>query len=847
MSVQERKKARAPAFPEGKPYEFYHYRDIDEAEARSRDIGFPLFCCHWDADGTAYIGGGGGTRGMGVRSAVVACRLVDGDAIDANLPFEALVSPDEVAAGTAEIPAQPFLQAVGEVTTDDDMVLSVASTPHNYLFPAPLTSGLTAAATARPGSLQSTPHGPPRAPAGAASPASASSSSGVGTGVNRPLFGSPTGLLSPPSAAVSSSSSSSSRSESDNGAADPAAAPLLAVSASVCTVIFESRGSGAVASSSLPPFKPQADPAAPAGPLSSPAPLPRLTSPLSRLSSPSGATAAGVGRKRPLKRFAFRTDFADRQGIQSCAVFSPDGRLLAAGGQDGVVRVFLLDDPDLLYTAVVPGPAVGGGAAAQLRTLAGQRGVVPGSVPQTPARPGAGVGPGRAPPTASRSNFSALVAFTPRVNPIVVSPYSTAAAPPLPFVSPLFLAAAKLAGPVKTLGWSPCGRALIATMEADDEAAVSFWRAPSAADVRARGVRIPVDYLDATGRVDHFAGAGAASSNSAAESKQQPSGERRAPAASVAAAYTGCDDLRPLAILTVEPELEIRGAVYWAPPQLAALTDPRTGKPLPAAAATTGALAGADVLLATVSHRRTQKHRQTGPGYLCRYFVPQSLYEQEPLPAELARAPPTGPKVPAPDAKFVAARARGVRLSAEVLIEKEDAPVQMVVSPNGQFVAVATTKSLHVFTGPAPTATRAAVLSAQGLDDDFCRSVAHLPPLSLASVKPRCFGLPCTGLSFDPSSRAVLSVSASRGIAILPIRPEPRRGCCGGGGGSGAGGDNRGCCGCLVDTLLCCPVWRCCVRSQIVLFAANLFLVVFLALLVQHFSVTLYDDAPYAI
>ena len=588
-----------------------------------------------------------------------------------------------------------------------------------------------------------------------------------------------------------------------------------------------------------------------------------------------------MGRKRPLKRFAFRSDFAARQGVQSCAVWSPDGRLLATGGQDGVVRVFLMDDEDLLYTAVVPtmtpgqnnsntssagalaspGSDAGNGegdgsnaAPVALKTLAGNARVVPGSVPQTPARHNNGgkLVPSNAAARAgfnnsngTRSNFSALVAFTPRLNPLAVSPYSPAPAPPLPFVSPLFLPAAIHATPVKTLHWSPCGRALLTTCERDPEDAVRFWRAPTVEEVRSTGARIPVDYLDGAGRADkfnaatgHSAAANKPKAGDAPESKSSgasafSSAAPAAASASLEAAFRGCDPetLLPIAVFTAEEGMELRSAVYWVPPA-APNADP-------AAAAAAAAKVKADVLLVLSNQRRTQKHRQNGPSYLSRYIVPHSLYDAPALPPQFAAGPPG--KTPAAAAAHAAAgaklpnggRARGIRLSSEMLISSDDNAISTVVSPNGQFIAVATLKSLYVLTGPAPAAARAAALASQGLDAEFRKSVAGLPPLSHVARMERCFfGLPCTGMAFDPSSRVLLAVSASRGIVMVPVRPEKAAGCCA-----------KGVASCVCDAVLCCPVWRCCVRSQFLLFAANLLLVVFLALLVQHFSVHLGEDA----
>jgi len=110
---------------EGDPFKFFHYGTLTEAEGISRDIGFPPFCCAWAPDGTILVGGGGGTKGTGVRSAMIACRLVDGDAAERGSMCEALVDPIELAHSKCALPIRPQLQAVGEVSTDDEIVFSI--------------------------------------------------------------------------------------------------------------------------------------------------------------------------------------------------------------------------------------------------------------------------------------------------------------------------------------------------------------------------------------------------------------------------------------------------------------------------------------------------------------------------------------------------------------------------------------------------------------------------------------------------------------------------------------------------------------------------------------------------
>ncbi len=869
MALQERKKkTRTPLFPEGKPFEFYHYRDIEEAESRSSDIGFPLFSCLWDSDGTVYLGGGGGSKGMGVRSAVVACRMIDGSAVDANLPFEALVPPAEVAAGTADIPSQPLMQAVGELSSCDEIVLSMTTTPYNYLFPAPLTSGLATRMGTTPLLTSGGGGGRHRS---LLPPPSAGTAAG-GSGVSRPLFTDP----SAPGAGAASANSVGAGTDAGAGEGSvPTGAPLMAIGAGVCTVIFETRGTGSVCASTLPPFKPKPTDdgddttttaaAAAAAPTRALSPF-LSSSPFAHLASP-GTALGGIGsshRKRPLKRFAFRTDFAPRQGIQTVNAFSPDGRLYAAGGQDGVVRVFLLDDPELLYTAVTPAaplvPLVAGAAGA-----AGGAGAAGASAPQTPAR-GSFAGPGSsgfgsgasgaaAAASARRSRLNALVAFTPRLGAAAAaSPTSSAAPPPLPFVSPLFLVVAKHAGPVKVLSFSPCGRALLTAADTDPEDAVRLWRVPSVSDLKARGARIPVDYVGPDGTVAPLApsgeglpAGGSNNSNTGHESKDAGNallgddddndadggydsngyarrGSRARAPSSADVAFTGAHDVLPLAVIVPPAGVEIRSCLYWTPPA------PEHGP--------SGLPAGTDCFLALLNMKRTRKHNKIGPGFLCRYIVPQSLYSEQPLPPGLAAAPAKG--APALPAEAQAQRAKGVRLSAQVKVEEDDLLGQIVLSPNRQLVGIAS-KNLHVYTGPCPAATRAAVFAAQGCDAATAAALDGLPPFAKVCSRKDCFGLPCTGLSFDPSSRALLSVSAARGVVTLPVAGGSSGfgGSVSGGGAVGEGSRRRqkgGCCGCIFDWLCCCPVWRCCFRSNAMLFVINIVVVLLLALVVQHFA-----------
>lgn len=150
------------------PYVFYYYQDIEQAESRSADIGFPIFCLHWSPDGTIFIGGGGGTKGTGVRSALVACRLVDSKAVQRRDHLQCLIDPEQLADVQFDLTEHLQIQAVGEIDTDDNVVTSILSSGPQmivcklYIYTYSICYLISFLQSAAPYLIQFTPNRPRR-------------------------------------------------------------------------------------------------------------------------------------------------------------------------------------------------------------------------------------------------------------------------------------------------------------------------------------------------------------------------------------------------------------------------------------------------------------------------------------------------------------------------------------------------------------------------------------------------------------------------------------------------------------------------------------------------------------
>jgi hypothetical protein len=203
---------------------------------------------------------------------------VDGEAARQGNMADSLIDPYDLAQGVCPIPRQPQLQAVGEVSTHDEIVCSLDQ-----------------------------------------------------------------------------------RHEGDD--------TVLACSVGPYTCIFRVHGFGSLAASPLPPCMPHgvidllATDAPPAAASTRPHATPFKSPLLSRLRVPGASLQqllnqlSAEGPRALSLQYRFRTDFAPQKGYQVACQITSDGAVLVAGGSDGVVRAFLLDDPDLAYTAVRAGAA----------------------------------------------------------------------------------------------------------------------------------------------------------------------------------------------------------------------------------------------------------------------------------------------------------------------------------------------------------------------------------------------------------------------------------------------------------------------------------------------------------
>ena len=104
------------------------------------------------------------------------------------------------------------------------------------------------------------------------------------------------------------------------------------------------------------------------------------------------------------------------------------------------------------------------------------------------------------------------------------------------------------------------------------------------------------------------------------------------------------------------------------------------------------------------------------------------------------------------------------RIGAAIPISPKHTVTQMAMSPNGHYLAIATNADLHIFTGPCPAEARNIQLQALGQP-----VITNAPPLSRVALREKCFEMPCTGISFDPSSRIAVGVCATRAVVFLPV------------------------------------------------------------------------------
>lgn len=628
-------KPKAPKFIEGKPYHFSLYSDINEAENRSADIGFPIFCCGWGKDGTIYIGGGGGARGTGVRSAVVACRLIDAVGIDHNSHAEALIDP--ILLPHTPLPAHPQLQIVGEVSTFNEIVFAMRE--HS--------------------------------------------------------FGDTTKLV-------------------------------CSVGGSV--VIFEASGVGCVASSPLPPFLSRQENSSHTPvytnqdtetssrvftvktPFKSP-----LLSQLSHTPLKSVLSSFTAHGRKTLKTvMRFKTDFHAEDSFQAVSSLTHDGKILVSGGQDGLIRAFLLDDPDLEYTAV---------SATTLNADGGMN---------TPAKGS------------------------------VIFP---------PYVSPKCLVVGRFDEGVLSLTINR-DSTLVASVGEGCIDHLCVWALPSVEELAQYGVRIPNDYVDNAGYCNTTPGG--------PKNKRGETPIPMDPNSSYAISHTNSDRLKPVLVIESVKNCQFKQLQFWTPP----IIDPRT---LPKSSLgifedDVGYDPSLDVSrevqrINDLPERRPPHHTLLGlwnenrkGSSLCEWEVSSgtSYTQQLNSPYTIRFNNKT---------KTVSGDKSGnttVRLVHDKIISPTEAAAQLCISPNGHYIGIST-ENLYVFTGPDHPYVRNLHLRAQKLPCPA--SLAALPPLTLVCERKKCFELACTGLSFDPCSRLLVAVSASRFVPFLPIKHDVKPSC----------------------------------------------------------------------
>lgn len=662
----ENKKSRTLRFTPGRPFEFYHYTDLAEAESRSADIGFPPFCAHWAADGTLFVAGGGGTKGMGVRSAIVACRLVDRAAIIRDDLIGAFVDPEDLSSPARPLPIHPQLQTVGEVDTDDLIVSSISSSGAQIIPAAPFYVPFT------PSSRRSTRR-------------SEEDASDTAT------------------SATSATSASTSTTLSTNTL--PGAALCSAVGSEV--VVFDVRGNGSLSASPLPPFL-------------SPSVLsdPSDTASTGLRWNPMDPAVPAIGRpsrRRLTARLRFPADFSrDRKdSFLSICVFSPDGRTVAAGGSDTIVRLFLLDDP------MIAGGSTGSGGTGSFFSATGLRTPLPSS--RTRARSGF-----------FSNTDSHTPAHVPSLTPVHSYTPSHASSHsglgPPPTVSPFCLPVAKHTSCVSRLCFSPDGRHLVTLSDTAKDGA-QIWRMPSREQLRTYGIRIPIrEPIVSRDDDDH--------KNSEAPNE----------AAVMEAAYFNADKVRPVNKIEWPNGMECRGMEFWSYPRLreedhsTVAVDLDTAAMLPAAAVDSFP----DVLIAICHVKRT------GPSYLCEFRLSKAFYSGV-EPAVLMSKTLVDLKCEASQLKI--------------------SPNGHFIAVGTQHLHIFTGPACRALRN------RDLLAQGFSARDESVRTIATLPPMTLVCEKRNQFDLPCTGIAFDPSSRLCAAVSASRGVAFLAVELKPKRSC----------------------------------------------------------------------
>jgi hypothetical protein len=755
-------------FKESPPFQYYNYSTIDEAEARSGNIGFPIFSSQWLDDGSVLLGGGGGSRGRDVRSALVTCRLVDGVAVDSFLPQQALIDPLALSTAQVSVPSLPMIQAVGEITTADAIVSSISNSANNVggLGNSILAAGAGACSIVFEikgfGSLASSQLPPCR-------------------DLNQPNSNLDYYRAVQQQTLMTNTLAAQKFTQPTLPFSTPFKSPLLSHTLSLSSI------SSVNGSSAFPPSLPSSvsTNSTALTNISTQNPSQNNTSSLQKVIS----QLTKEGKRTMMPKLRFRCDFSPRDSFVSAIKFSRDGKLCFTGGQDGVVRVWWVQDPALFSTYVTYGVKLTPSDNNSNVNLGDGTNWFSNHKKSAGAMPkmlGVPLTPDHHKDNNHNNNNHNNHHHQPRITTKddgsngkpQLEPLDMTSARALGFVSPLFIPVAFRKDGIKDFDLSHDERLLSLV---DDKGGLSTWVVPDLNDVQTRGIRIPIDYLDEEGELLSY---------------PAPNDKVNADdvdlSASLSAAFQGVDEISPICMAPSHPGLDYQRSLFWAPP-VVNYTVPRSGNP--------GELFGSIGIFDDYdgnnggSYGGKNNNIGKNNSEINDYDDENHNYDENLVrPHNLSDLLQTFNNHPSRNLKeyillSLASEVRKstwlikhvvyfdertkqhqIRVSSQLKIFDNPSGSQMVISPNKHFVAIAG-DDLHIYTTLDAPYIRTLQLLA--LNQSYSYQLSNLGPLALVAKKERCFSLPCTSLTFDPSSRILLAGSASRAIVFLRVRPMP--------------------------------------------------------------------------
>lgn len=461
---------------------------------------------------------------------------------------------------------------------------------------------------------------------------------------------------------------------------------------------------------------------------------------------------------------------------------------MITGGQDGIVRVFLVDDPEIFITIDMTDPS---------------------NPTQSPDLS----------PSIHRSSHPCRV-------------------------SPLSLAIGKHTDCITRLELTPDGSHVLSISDSVTDGILA-WPIPSADTLRIHGNRIP---HHPTARDRNSPGSqpavnGASLAPNAAKPQRRPKPTRpetlQTAILDYPTAFIGIDDVIPSFKIALDDKEVPRSLAFWTPltqhdslimeKNNLSSSDNKTTNTLSSEHNNLGKLTSNDpyedeLILQQPGEWRKRRDEDCllvlcsqprGNSYLCVWRVPHTAYKRDSKKGvTLSESSASSGNQNSPSL-----------LTKELVAEKQEA-FHLCISPDRQFLGISSS-SMHVFTSPSSQSVRSYVLSQRGVP--LTSPLVSASPLTQVCERKDVFELPCTGVAFDPSSRLMLATSAARAVFMLPIEPplsQPsslRRAC-------------RTCC----NVACCCCIWRRLFSREMLYLLLNLLLVALLAGAINNS----YDPSP---